>query len=325
MEPLVKQYPLQLTTLSWDGGDLVDVVSGIRVKADGKIVKTASIKNVEEGLFRSTKIIEGYQILWNPITNFKLVVKDGKVVNGIFHTQTPEPYSNFTPPGVEILKKDGTIYAAHTEGGVLTLASLDGKSVYKRSDAGDSYYYNGELLSNASGSHLLNMGWIWHPFRQVLLHDVSKILENSSSSQGWDSLPKESLLGESIDAAWINDEIFLIKVWGEEIDSHFNITELYQGLRHDSLGAWHVKERRWLFRRGLKGELNLLRPLGRYLVECEPYLKIVSARSGEVKWEDRGLRLTGAREKWCINVEDKVAAFQAEDSLYIIKVGMGEC
>jgi len=156
-------------------------------------------------------------------------------------------------------------------------------------------FFHSRLMVNATGTHLLSAGWVWHPWDSVVFYDIAEALRNPTHLDNSRNTVRHAFnvdFVEQSSACWQTAERVLLGASDENVD-HADAeaaAEIGEPRLHPRGVAVYDVAAKAYIRSIVLGEVpGTMMPVGETYVVCfYRYPKLVSLESGEIimRWED---------------------------------------
>jgi hypothetical protein len=284
--PTNKSGPIR--SLSWQGDTLVDWAGGgTRYLLDGTVVPR--LVNYAYVFDRQVISRDGrYAVIFHNLGTKGLLLKESKVVREInrsfYHANVYDyPVTFMTLPS-------GSTALVHcpNEYWRLEIEEVEsGQSLSKRK-AKFVDFFQSRLVTSADGRYLVSAGWIWHPFNDVWVYDLQRVLKQPKLLDQ----PSEYRFGRNgvgVNAAAFREDNALVVTtndeWYDEGDVERDEEHL---LPPDYIGVYDLDARRFRLQAPLEEVAGTIMPVGDFAVGFYKHPKLISLASGEVvhRWDD---------------------------------------
>ena len=269
-----------LATLVWDGSDLVDVTSGMRLRDDGSLSERTSTSAYP---FDRAIGLRNRGTFWSVAFSNRqtkaILLKNGRVhreVNRSFYLAHVYDY-----PIALALGLSEEVIVIHCPENFDTLEVQDaetGRMLAKRKTR--QMEFHSRLAVSPSSKYLLDAGWFWHPVGGAWLCDLADLLARSDSDETGCSF----LSGAEIDsAAFLDDDHVVITSTDEVI----NDEPAPSGIGTRQLGLWSISTSSWRSRVDLNGPSGTLMPWRDWVISFYERPKAIEISTGKIvhTWE----------------------------------------
>lgn len=257
----------------WDGDDLVDVTSGMRLHADGSMsARTLSgaypfdraIGLRSQGTF--------WSVAYSNRQTKAILLKDGKLhreLNRSFYFAHVYDY-----PIALAQDENGDVLLIHCpeEFNILEVQDAETGRTFAKRKVREMEFHSRLMVSPNSG-YLLDAGWFWHPIGGAWLCSLAKVLENESR----EPLGHSFLSGAEIDSAAFLDEDHLVVTSTDE-----NINEEPSGLGPRQLGLWSIPNSSWRSRVDLSHPSGTIMAWRDWVISLYEFPKALEITTGRV-------------------------------------------
>jgi len=265
-------------SLHWYDGALMDWVSGILYKLNGEQQRCGySIGRPFDAVRQSSDGV--YAVVFERLGTKGLVLKNGKIIRAI--NRSYYCAQSYEYP-IEIIKLSEGYAIVHCpeEYNLIEIELIEsGRKITKTEGRDPVDCFHSSLQVNASNTHMLNAGWVWHPYGILELYDLEKaIADNGQFDRSSFSLP---IRGEVGSAAFLNDDLFVVGTTCEgPIDDE---TPVGNDLGPNQIGLFSISENRFVKMCAVDRNIGVLVPMNMDCVlDLYQYPKVVDVNSGAV-------------------------------------------
>jgi len=200
-------------TLLWDGDDLVDVTTGVRVLKDGSVSPATVFAAYP---FDRAIGLRHQGILWSiAYANRQtkaLLLKDGQIhreLNRSFYFAHAYDY-----PVALAVDSAGSVVLIHCPCSFDVLVVEDAETALTLATRKTAEMeFHSRLAVSQDGRHLIDAGWFWHPLGGAWLCDLSALLSQEQTSRSETSFS----LGAEIDSAVFLDNANVVVSSTDEV------------------------------------------------------------------------------------------------------------
>jgi hypothetical protein len=269
-----------LSTLLWDGDELVDVMSEVRVHINGSI--TPRSRSAGYPFDRAVGVRQG-DVFWsvayaNRATK-ALLLKDDKFqreLNRSFYFANAYDY----PMAITILP-NGRVVLIHCPNEYDTLEVEDAETgTTLATKVSPMMEFHSRLAVSPNARYLLDSGWFWHPRGGAWACDLQLLLENREQSGS----EFDFALGAEIDSvAFLGDDEIMIASTENIVDEEIPQT----GLGPRRLGLWSMATAQWLSQAELSEPCGMLMPWRNWVISFYGHPKAIEIATGKVvhRWD----------------------------------------
>src|SRR5258706_4648457 len=269
-----------VSTLVWDGDDLVDVTSNQRIRLDGSITRRQFGLGYE---FDRAVGFRGSDTFWAVAYNNRRTAA-ALMKEGQFHRQLNRDFNHadrFDYPVTLADRGSGRIVVIHCPRSYDTLAFEDAETGeildVKRTKGME---FHSRLAISPSGRFLLSAGWFWHPLCGVWICDISESAGGISKS---DELAIS--YGYEFDAAaFLDDRHVVLTTTTEEVNAEIP----NMGLGPLKLGVRSIQENRWNSIADLTECSGTIMPWRDWIISFYEHPKAIELATGAVvhRWDE---------------------------------------
>jgi len=268
-----------LSTLVWDGDDLVDVTSNQRIRLDG------SVSRRQFGLayeFDRAVCLRRFGSWW-AVAYENRGTAAALMKNGQFHRQLNRDFSHadrFDYPIALADRGNGRIVIIHCPRSYNTLEFEDaetGEILEVRRSEGMEFH--SRLAISPNGRFLLSAGWFWHPLCGVWI---------CALSESTDGIPNSNELAFSYgyefdSAAFLDDSRVVLTTTSEEVNDKIP----NGGLGSLKLGVWSIPENKWSSVADLAECSGMIMPWRNWAISFYGHPKAIELSTGAVvhRWD----------------------------------------
>jgi len=168
----------RVSTLSWDGEELVDVTSNLRVRLDGT---TSPITQSTGYPFDHAVGIRQGDIFWS-VAYANRATKGILLKNGAIHRELNRSFyfaHAYDYPLTMTVGPTGRVVVAHCPNSFDTLEVEDAETgmILVTNQSRDMEFHS-RLAVYQDGRHLLDAGWFWHPLGGAWVCDLGALLRS---------------------------------------------------------------------------------------------------------------------------------------------------
>lgn len=265
----------EAATLVWDGDDLVDVTSGMRIHEDGSISKRTLV-----GAYPFDRAIgfrDGdtfWSIAYANRHTKAILLKDGRV-----HRELNRSYyfaHVYDYPIALARGPLGNILLIHCPEDFDTLEIEDAETGTKfaRKKIPEMEFHS-RLAVSSNSKYLLDAGWFWHPVGGAWLCEIDELLRaNNENPQG-----HSFSFGAEIDSVAFRDESHVLITSTDEVINE-KIPPGALGPRQ--LGLWSISTSSWCSRADLCDPAGTIMPWRDWIVSFYEYPKVIEISTGRI-------------------------------------------
>lgn len=263
-----------LATLVWDGNDLIDVTSGVRLREDGSLSEGTSSSAYP---FDRSIGLRNRDTFWSVAFSNRqtkaILLKNGRVhreLNRSFYFAHVYDY-----PIALALGLSEEVIVIHCPENFDTLEVQDaetGLTLAKRKT--DKMEFHSRLTVSPSSKYLLDSGWFWHPVGGAWLCDLAGLLARPDSDMPGCSFLSGAEIGS---AAFLDDHHVVVTSTDEVI----NDEPAPSGLGPRQLGLWSISTSSWRSHVNLDSPSGTLMPWRDWVIsfyECPKAIEIGTGR-----------------------------------------------
>lgn len=265
-------------SLHWYNGALMDWVSGILYKMNGEQQRSRySIGGPFDAVRQSSDGV--YAVVYERLGTKGLVLKHGKIIREINRSYYCAQAYEYP---IEIIKLQEGYAIVHCpeKYNLIEIELIEsGKKVTKTEGRNPRDCFHSRLQVNASNTHLLNAGWVWHPYGILELYDLKLALSDNSQFDYLSvNLPVNGEVGS---AAFLNDDLFVVGTTCEE--PIYDEIPIGNALGPNQIGLFSVSENRFVKVCSVDRNIGVLVPISTDCVlDLYQHPKIIDINSGKV-------------------------------------------
>lgn len=265
----------EAATLLWDGDDLVDVTSGVRIHKDGSISQRTHFSAYP--FDRAIGLRDG-DTLWSVAYANRhtkaILLKNGRVhrqLNRSFYFAHAYDYPIALARGPR-----GNILLIHCPADFDTLEIEDAEtgSTYARKKIPEMEFHS-RLAVSSNSRYLLDAGWFWHPVGGAWLCEFDELLcANDQTPQG-----HSFAFGAEIDSVAFLGESHVIVTSTDEV---INEKTPQSGLGPRQLGVWSISTSSWCSRLDLSSPTGAIMPWRDWVVSFYEFPRVIEISTGRI-------------------------------------------
>jgi hypothetical protein len=226
-----------MSTLLWDGDELIDVTIELRLRLDGTV--SSRSRSAGYPFDRAVGFRQG-DILWS-VAYDNRGTKGILMKNGAVHRELNRSFyfaKEYDYPVAITVTPTGRVVVIHCPNAFDTLEIEDAETgtTLATKQSRDMEFHSRLSISD-DGKYLLDAGWFWHPLGGAWICDLSALLENPSRSGSEFAFS----FGAEIDsAAFLNNETIVVTST-EEVVNEIPAT----GIGPMKIGVWSTAIGEW--------------------------------------------------------------------------------
>ncbi|WP_321474307.1 hypothetical protein [uncultured Paludibaculum sp.] len=283
-----------MSTLVWDGNDLVDVTSNQRIRPDGSVTRQQFGLGYD---FDRAVCIRRADTFW-AVAYDNRGTAAALMKNGRFHRQLNRDFNHaadFDYPITLADRGSGHIAIIHCPRSYDTLEFEDAETGeildVKRTDEME---FHSRLSISPNGRFLLSAGWFWHPLCGVWICPLRQAQEDTPQ-------PEElgfSYGAEFDSAAFLDNDSIVLTTATEVVNDAIPST----GLGPLKLGVWSIQRRRWTSIVDLMECSGMIMPWRDWIISFHGHPKAIQLSTGAVvhRWD----QLYSGRQVGAIDLGD---------------------
>ncbi|HHH49612.1 MAG TPA: hypothetical protein ENK52_01390 [Saprospiraceae bacterium] len=281
----IKRQTLTFTSppqsLCWDDTQLIDWVGGgCTYQLNGDFGRSGRIYSYR--FDAAIQLVHGddyYAVIYEKLGTKGLLLKNGENIREInrsyYHACTYEY------PIAFLILKNGKLAIAHcpNEYNLLEIEEVESGKKITNSERETKDCFISRLRVNASNTHMINAGWVWHPVDILEVFDIEKGLTDHSVFDEW---PDDFMIdGEVASAEFLDNDFVLVSNGdvddGEEEEVKENI------LPPMHIGLLSLEKNKWIKKTKVNAQTGTLIPLNKdYALSLLEYPKLIDLNSGKV-------------------------------------------
>lgn len=270
-----------LSTLAWDGDELVDVTRNQRFRLDGTCTSTQFFLGYP---FDRGLCLRDGETLWT-IAYDNRGTKAVLLKNGTIHSQFNRSYyfaKSYDYPIALAKTAKGRVVLIHCPNSYDLLELTDaetGEVRGTRKPRNMEMEFHSRLMVSPNGALLLSAGWFWHPLNGAWLTSLNDFdLPSAWSTDfgfGW---------GAEIDSvAFLGNDHVVVGTTSEVVNEDVPAT----GLGPMKLGLWSISDKQWVSVVDLTEPCGTIMPWGDWVISFYDHPKAIELSTGVVvhRWE----------------------------------------
>jgi hypothetical protein len=284
----------RVSTLLWDGDQLVDVTSGNRFGMDGSISKGRLLMSYPFDRAISIRRDSFWSAVYDNRGTKGILMKNGKI-----HRELNRSYyfaKRYDYPVTLTLGPNGSVVVVHCPNSFDTLEFEDaetGATLFTKKS--DEMEFHSRLVASSNGRYLLDAGWFWHPLGGAWVCDLAGLL-GTSSPPGPDV---NFSFGAEIDsAAFLGDDDVIVT----STDEVCNEATPRSGIGPLRLGHYSLATRRWQSTVEIREATGMIMPWRDWVISFYKFPKAIEIATGRVVHEWKHLR--SGEQVGCIELGD---------------------
>ncbi len=264
----------EVATLVWDGDDLVDVTSGMRIHQDG----SSSARTLVQAypFDRAIGLRDGdtfWSVAYANRHTKGILLKNGRVhreLNRSFYFAHVYDYPIALARGPQ-----GNILLIHCPEDFDTLEIEDAETGTKVArHKSPEMEFHSRLAVSSNSQYLIDAGWFWHPVGGAWLCEIDELLLKDRDPEG-----HSFSFGAEIDSVAFLDESSVIVTSTEEV---INEKIPPGGLGPRQLGLWSISTSSWCSRVDLSSPAGPVMPWRDWVVSFYEYPKLIETSTGRI-------------------------------------------
>jgi hypothetical protein len=270
-----------VSTLVWDGDDLVDITSGLRVCGDGSISPRATSTAYP---FDRAVCLRLGDTFWS-VAYVNRQTKAILMKNGNIHRELNRSFyfaHVYDYPITLAMGPLGNAVVIHCPDSFDTLEVEDaemGATVAKRKTS--EMEFHSRLAASGNGKYLLDAGWFWHPLGGVWICDLGALIAEPE-------LPTQGLsfsFGAEIDsAAFLDDSHVVVTSTDDVVNEAIPAT----AIGPMKLGVWSLSGSAWRTLVDLSEPAGTIMPWRDWIIGFYECPKAIEIATGKVvyRWDE---------------------------------------
>lgn len=284
-----------VSTLLWDGDELVDVTSGERFSLDGS--KRSRTWLLGYPFDRASGFRRG-DVFWS-VAYDNRGTKGILMKNGEIHRELNRSYyfaKTYDYPVALGSDPSRRVIVVHCPTAFDTLEIEDAETgMTLATKKTDGIEFHSRLAVSANGAYLLDAGWFWHPLGGAWVCDLNALL-GAHAGLGVDV---SFSFGAEIDsAAFIGEDAVVVS----STDEVCNDATPPSGIGPMQLGLYSLTSRRWLSTSALQEPSGLIMPWRDWVISFYEFPKAIEIATGRVVHEWK--HLTSGKQVGSIELGD---------------------
>lgn len=269
-----------VTTLAWDGNDLVDITSGMRLHPDGSL----SERTVAWAYpFDRAIGLRDCGTFW-AVAYTNRQTKAILLGNGQLHRELNRSF-NFAHAydyPIALARSDsGKIILIHCPSNFDTLEIEDAETgaTLARMKT-DQMEFHSRLAVSSNSRHLLDAGWFWHPVGGAWLGDLTGLLAGDLPGVNGHSFS----FGAEIDSVAFLDNDHVVVT---STDAVINDVVPPGGIGPRQLGLWSIRASSWVSRVDLSGPSGAIMAWRDWVISFYEFPKAIEISTGKIvhRWD----------------------------------------
>ena len=272
-------WPL-VSTLIWDGDEIVDITTKRRTSIGGAISKPEWSMTYRFDRATSFRHCDALRSALYENRGTKAVL----MKNGSVHRELNRSYycaDDYDYPITIAADHTGRVVVAHCprEFDLLEIEDAQSGATLHKIKSRDMEFHS-RLALSGDGRFLLDTGWFWHPWSGACVFDLQLLSENPS------------VIGESVAfsssievdcAAFLGEKHLVVSSFPDRPDKYVLPGDL--GARQ--LGVWSLPDRRWESKVDLSEPTGMIMPWKEWVVSFYGHPKLIELATGRIvhRWD----------------------------------------
>jgi hypothetical protein len=267
--------------LRWDGDDLMDWAEGPdRWSSDG----TADLPRFRRSLgfaFDQTAIGASgrFQAAYAERGTKALLLSEGRLVREL--NRSYYHADDFDYPIALGVLPDGRECVVHCPDAYNVLEIEDAETGARLTAArrAPNDFFHSVLSVSPDGRHLLDVGWVWHPYGMARIFDLQRALDDPSELDGEGmAVFDQAIDAEVSSACWLDDDRVAVATTNEEPRNDDQPDTLGPG----QLGVWSIARAGWLHRCGVNQPVGTMIACGERIMALYGHPRLIDPTTGAV-------------------------------------------
>lgn len=268
-------------SLVWRGNVLVDWVAGGVVYALGGSATQPRV-NYAYRFDTATASPSGrYAVIYERLGTKGIVLDNGTVlreINRSFYCSDVYEY-----PVALFVLADSREVMAHCpdEYCKIEIEEIGSGNRLTQRDTEAEDFFHSRLAANAGGTRLLSAGWAWHPFDNVIVYDLTRVLAEPTLLDSNEHFNWRDSSSEINSAAFLNDDSVMLASAPDADDFHDEPHE--SRMTPGKIGVYDLQRERYVSIAPVQGVVGTLMPVGaQHVVGFFEHPKLIHWPTGRI-------------------------------------------